>query len=338
MDARRRGPRVHPAASLPLAPLQTFHLVVRLGSFTAAAKRLGISQPAVTQQIHGLERIVGLALFDRVGRHIAATEAGLTLDTYAQRIFHLLDAARDAMDTLAGIQSGRLDVGASRTAGGYYVSDLLDRFKRRYPGVRVSLSIGNSETITARILDFSLHVGVVAGLSDNPSIVSLPLVRDPLLVVVPPRHRLGRGKAVSIDQLRGVPIILREAGSATRRLVEGAFLARGERVDPTMELESNEAIKSAVSDGIGVAFMARAAVANDLASGRLIGRPLREPLALTFSLIYHRDRAVAPAVAGLLSLLPAARGTAGRGHGKGSQGKPGKATALTRHAEGGIDA
>jgi LysR family transcriptional regulator, low CO2-responsive transcriptional regulator len=318
-------------------PLRTFHLVVRLGSFTGAAQRLGISQPAVTQQIRGLERIVGMALFDRAGRRIAATDAGLTLDTYAQRIFHLLDAAREAMETLAGVHTGRLDVGASRTAGEYYDSDLLDRFKRRYPGVRVTLSIGNSETITARILDFSLHVGVVAGPSDNPLIVSLPLVRDPLLVVLPPGHRLGRGKAVSIDQLRGAPIILREAGSTTRRLVEAAFLARGEPVAPSMELESNEAIKSAVADGIGIAFMARAAIVKDLGSGRLIGRRLREPLALTFSLVYHRDRTIAPAVAAFLSLLRPRLGTAGPRHGKGSPGRPGKATALTRHAEGGID-
>ena len=110
---------------------------------------------------------------------------------------------------------------------------------------------------------------------------------------------------ISIQDLRGYPLILREPGSATRRLIAEAFQARGLDAAPSMELESNEAIKSAVNDGIGVGILARAAIAQDLAAGRLIGRPLREPLYLDFSLVYHRDRTASPVVAAFLALLPA---------------------------------
>ncbi len=311
--ARSRAPRAGAAQQLALVPLSTFHLVARLGSVSRAAHELGISQPAVTQQIRRLERSLGLALFDRIGRRIVVTDAGRTLDTFAQRIFHLLDAAHEAMDSLTGLRTGRLDVGASRTAGAYYIAGLLDRFKQRYPGVQVSLSVGNSESILAKVLDFSLHAGLIAGPCDDPRLVSLPLIRDRLFVALPPGHALGEKRVISIQDLRGYPLILREPGSATRRLIAEAFQARGLDAAPSMELESNEAIKSAVNDGIGVGILARAAIAQDLAAGRLIGRPLREPLYLDFSLVYHRDRTASPVVAAFLALLPAP-GAQGKRH------------------------
>jgi DNA-binding transcriptional LysR family regulator len=315
---------------MPLIPLQTFHLVARLGSFSAAARQLGITQPAVTQQIGRLERDLGLALFDRLGRRVVATDAGQTLDTFAQRIFHLLDAARDAMDEVGGVQAGHLDVGASRTAGAYYIPELLDRFKQRYPGVRVSLSVGNSNTILARVLDFSLHAGLIAGPCDNPHLRSLPLIRDRMLAILPPGHPLGSRPAVTIRELHGHPMVLREPGSATRRMIEQAFQSRGLEIAPSMEMESNEAIKSAVADGIGVGIMAHAAVAQELATGRLVGRPLREPLHLDFSLIYHRDRTPSPAAAAFLELLaPAGAGRRGRAGAPGQAGLSGRGDAPT---------
>jgi len=291
---------------MPLVPLETFHLVARLQSFTEAARRLGISQPAVTQQIRRLERSLGQRLFDRAGRGITVTEPGQTLDGYAQRIFHLVDAARDAMDNLAGLRTGHLRVGASRTAGAYYIADLLDRFKALYPGVRVSLSVGNSEAILAKLLDFSLHMGLVAGPCDSPHLVSRPLIRDRLHAILPPGHRLANNRVVTARDLHQYPMIVREPGSATRRLIEQAFADRGLTVTVAMELESNEAIKSAVADRIGLGIMAHAAVAQDLSTKRLIARPLRPPIYLDFSLAYHRDRSASPVVAAFLLLLPRA--------------------------------
>ncbi len=284
-------------------PLRTFHLVVVHHSFNKAARQLGITQPAVTQQIHRLERSVGLTLFHRDGRRISLTEAGQTLQVFAQRIFQLADAARDALEGVSGLQTGHLTVGASRTAGAYYVSDLLNRFKLRYPGVLVSLSVGNSQMILAGILDFSLHAGLVAGRPEDPQLLSLPVIRDRMLVILPPGHPLARKPVLTVQDLRGSPIVLREPGSTTRELIERAFAARGATVAPAMELESNEAIKSAVADGVGVAIMAHAAVAQDVASGRLVGRPLRKSLSLDFALVYHRDRVLSPVLAAFLALL-----------------------------------
>ncbi|MGQ0570331.1 MAG: LysR substrate-binding domain-containing protein [Armatimonadota bacterium] len=292
---------------IPLVPLRTFHLVVVHQSFNKAARHLGITQPAVTQQIHRLERAIGLRLFHRDGRRLVLAEAGQTLEVFAQRIFHLADAARDALEGVSGLQTGHLKVGASRTAGAYYVSDLLDRFKKRYPGVLVSLSVGNSQTILAGILDFTLHAGLIAGRPNTPQLVPRALIRDRMLVILPPRHALARKPTLSIKDLRGFPLVLREPGSTTRELVERAFRAHGVVVDPSMELESNEAIKSAVADGIGVAIMAHAAVAQDLATGRLVGRPLRRSLHLDFTLVYHRDRVLSPVLASFLALLPKRR-------------------------------
>lgn len=299
--ARRRAGGGH---QIPFVPLRTFHAVALHGSFSRAARSLGISQPAVTQQVRRLEQSVGLRLFDRRGRRVSMTDAGRLLDTYARRILHLLDAARDAMDALAGVQTGHLVIGASRTAGAYYIAGLLDRFKRRFPMVRVSLSVGNSEAMLARVLEFDLHAAMIAGPCDHPQVVSVPLVSDPMLVVLPPGHRLSGQPAIGIPDLHRCPLITREPGSTTRRIIEQAFRAHRLEMVAAMELESNEAIKSAIEDGIGVGIMAHAAVAQELEAGRLVGRPLRTPLHLHFVLIYHRDRTRSPAVAALLDLVP----------------------------------
>ncbi len=289
---------------VPLVPLRTFHLVVVHQGLNRAARALGITQPAVTQQIRRLEGALGLRLFHRAGRRLVLTEAGQTLESFAGRIFHLVDAARDALEGASALQTGHLKIGASRTAGAYYVADLIDRFKRRYPGVKVSLSVGNSQMILAGIRDFTLHAGLIAGLPDDAQLVSRPLIRDRMVVVLPPDHRLARKSIVSILDLRGSPMILREPGSTTRHLIEQAFQAHGVTVEASMELESNEAIKSAVADGLGVAIMAQAAVAQELAAGRLAGRRLREPLSLDFALVYHGDRVFSPLLSSFLALLP----------------------------------
>lgn len=293
---------------IPLAPLRAFHLTALHQSVSRAAQQLGVTQPAVTQQIRRLEGAVGLRLFRREGRRIVTTEAGQTLAAFAQRIFQLVDAAGDALQGVAGLQTGQLSVGASRTAGSYYVAGLLDRFKRRYPGVGVSLSVANSQIIVARVADFTLHAGVVAGLPADPTLIARPFIRDRLVAVLPPAHPLGRKPTLSVADLRGQPLVLREPGSTTRRLIEQAFAARGLAAVAAMELEDNEAIKSAVRDGIGVAVMAQAAVAHDIASGRLLGRRLRGAPSLDFALVYHRDRVLSPVLAAFLALLPRWRG------------------------------
>jgi DNA-binding transcriptional LysR family regulator len=289
---------------IPLAPLRTFHLAAVHQSLSRAARHLGITQPAVTQQMRRLEQAVGLRLFHREGRRLVLTDAGVTLQTFTGRIFQLVDAAREALEGTSALQTGHLRVGASRTAGAYYVAALLDRFKRRYPGVKVSLSVGNSQMIVAGVLDFSLHAGLVAGRPDDPQLVVLPLIRDRMVVVLPPDHHLARKSALSIEDISGFPLALREPGSTTRHLIEQAFTASGLTADPSMELESNEAIKSAVADGIVVAIMAHAAVADDLATGRLVGRRLRRPIWIDFALVYHRDRILTPTLASFLALLP----------------------------------
>jgi DNA-binding transcriptional LysR family regulator len=287
--------------------MRTFHLVVQHRTLNRAARHLGVTQPAVTQQIRRLERSVGVKLFQRDGRYLALTDAGQALHVFAQRIFQLADAAGDALEGIAGLKTGHLRVGASRTAGAYYVSGLLDRFKLRYPGVRVSLTVGNSQMILGSIKDFSLHAGLIAGSPQDAAVVSWPLIRDHMLVLLPPGHALTGRRALTARDLRGSPLVLREPGSTTRELIEQAFQRAGVAVEPAMELESNEAIKSAVADGVGIAVMAQAAVADDVTAGRLVARPLRPPLRLDFALVYHRDRVPSPVLAAFLALLPEGR-------------------------------
>lgn len=167
----------------------------------------------------------------------------------------------------------------------------------------MSLSVGNSQSVLARVLDVSLDVGLVAGPCEDPRVVSVPVIRDPLLLIAAPDHPLALKPELGVEDLPGHLWIAREPGSTTRRFIEQALAACGVELQPAMELESNEAIKQAVADGIGIGILARAAVARELAAGRLVARPLRESLALEFCLVYHQDRTASPTVAAFLALV-----------------------------------
>lgn len=267
------------ADSVHLPHLETFSKAAELGSFTAAAKVLGLTQAAVSQRIQFLERVLNKSLFDRRGGRATVTPAGRTLYDYSQRIDALL---RDARRTISGYEpplTGELDIAASSVPGEHLLPNLLAEFGRKYPHFRVRASVTDSQIVTGQVERGEVSLGLVGRKLDVPHLEFRYLASDRMVLVAPPDHPLARKKAVTLNQLARVPLIVREAGSGLRHCFEKE-MDRNRRalseLRVVLELGSNEAIREAVQRGVGVAILSVYAVHKELEAGRLVALPLKE--------------------------------------------------------------
>lgn len=249
--------------------LAIFHAVAREGSVTLGAERLHISQPAVSKQLQELERSLGTPLFDRLPRGVRLTEAGELLEGYARRLFGLEAEAETALAELRGLSRGRLAVGASMTIGGYLLPDILARFHRKYPGIDVRLEIANTEEVQQRLIEGTLDVGLTEGFLEHPELEAAVFRSDAMVVIAPPGHPLLAESPVTAERLCQEPFLVREEGSGTRAVVERAFAERGLTLCAVMSLGNIEAIKRAVSAGLGVAMVSALTVGLEQEAGKL---------------------------------------------------------------------
>jgi DNA-binding transcriptional LysR family regulator len=246
--------------------LKVFRTVADNLNFRQAAEALYLTQPAVTLQIKALEEELGVPLFDRTENRVALTEAGRILLKHAKKMEALTARARQELARLVGEEEGDLSAGASTTIAQYLLPRLIGEFRRSNPKIRLSLLGANSEKIVLGILDGTLAIGLIEGPSLHRDLGEEPFVADEIVVVVPSKHDWV-GQRVETQQLLKAPLILREKGSGTRRVVEAALKAAGIPMKHThviMELDSTEAIKSAVEAGLGVGFVSRRAIQKEL--------------------------------------------------------------------------
>ena len=252
--------------------LAAFCAVVERKSFSEAAERLGVTQPAVSQQIRSLEERVGQQLLDRSGRRVEPTEAGNRLYRSAQR---LLAFERQLLEEVAGEAEGplrgQLAIGASTGPGGTVVPVLLCEFAEANPDVTIDLTISDTQTIVDRVARRELELGIVGATPRNRSVAYEPFFRDEVVLVCPPGHRFA-GKTVSLDDLRGERLIVMQEGAGVRQVIEDELREAGTRLrdlDVRLELGLQESVKSAVEAGHGVTFISRTAVEPELAGGTL---------------------------------------------------------------------
>ncbi len=289
--------------AINLGQLRVFEAVTRAGNFSRAAHQLGVTPPAVSLQIRQLEQAHGVRLFDRVRRRVRLTLAGQRLEQYARRIFALAADAERALEETRGFAGGQLRLVASATAAAYYLPPLLTRFRRRYPGVRVHLDVGNSQRVRERIAGMEGDLGLLGVETAHPDLVFELLAEDPLVVIVPPGHPWARRRRIPLAELRHQEVILREPGSASRQLIERRLQALGAGVAPSMEIASNEVIKRAVEMGNGVSLMSAAIVRREVEAGRLRALGVRdERLVRNIYLVYHRERRDSPLIHAVLAV------------------------------------
>ncbi|MCL6432208.1 MAG: LysR family transcriptional regulator [Anaerolineae bacterium] len=289
---------------MELRQLRAFERVVALGSFSRAAEELALSQPAVTAQVQGLERELGLRLLERLPRRVLLTAAGEALLPFARSMLNLEEDARRALEELKGLQAGTLRVGASPTVGAYLMPALLGELKRRHPGLRTIAEIRPTQEVAAALETHALDIGLVEAAVDSTALSIEPFGTDELVLIVPAGHPWSARRTVRPAELTGQPLIAREPGSGTRQLVEDRLRALGLEVTPTLELGAIEAIKNAVAAGLGVAFVSRLAIEPEQRLGTLAvvqveGLDLRRP----FYRLLHRQRRPSAAARAFLGVL-----------------------------------
>ncbi len=252
--------------------LAAFCAVVERKSFSQAAERLGVTQPAVSLQVRSLEKRLGRKLLDRSGRSVEPTEAGLALYRGAQRMLALEGQLLEELQTgEEGELGGTLEVGASTGPGSTVVPVLLCEFQRQNPGVAISLSISDTQTVVDRVAERELELGVVGASRRHRGVVFEPFFRDEVVLVCPPDHRFAN-RTIDLGELREEPLIVMQEGAGVRLVIEDELRRAGTRLrelHPKLELGLQESVRSAVAAGYGVTFISRAAVEADLAAGTL---------------------------------------------------------------------
>lgn len=252
--------------------LAAFCAVVERKSFSQAAERLGVTQPAVSLQIRALEERLGQRLLDRSGRRVEPTEAGRRLYRNAQRMLQLEDSLlEDVAAADAGRLGGTLEIGASTGPGAHLVPLLLCEFQKSHPALRVALSISDTQAVSERVAAREIELGVVGALRRHRSLEFEPLVKDEIVLAVPPGHSAAGG-TMTLDELQLETLIVMQEGAGVRQVVEEALRRAGLRVRglrSRLELGLQESVKSAVAGGYGVAFISRTAIEGELAAGTL---------------------------------------------------------------------
>ncbi len=252
--------------------LAVFHAVAENSSVTRAAEKLFISQPAVSKQLRELERSLGMALFHRLSTGVRLTEAGELLLGYSRQIFALETEAEAALHELHNLERGRLRVGASTTIGTYVLPPICARFGRQYPGIDLWLDIANSAAIIERLRRQEIDLALVEGSSiplENEEFIADIFLEDHLVPIASPFHPLSCLRDLNFEKLAEQPLLLREAGSGTREVLEAEFARRGAKPILKMTLGNSEAIKRAVSAGVGLSWMSKLAIENEVENGSL---------------------------------------------------------------------
>jgi DNA-binding transcriptional LysR family regulator len=255
--------------------LRIFVAVAERLSFSAAARALHLSQPAVSQQVAALERDLGTALFERTTRRVRLTAAGAALLARASTLLREHAEARRAVAAAEGRIAGELAVAASLTIGAYVLPASLAQLAASYPELRVRVTIENTEQVAESLLGGRADVGLVEGELDAPELLLHPLRDDELVVIAPAGHRFAGYDEIPLDDLLREPFVLREEGSGTRQIAEAHLLEAG--VDPAAlrvvaVLSGIDAIKATVAAGLGVSIISGSAVPDRGAGAGLLAR------------------------------------------------------------------
>ena len=295
---------VRGAVELNLHRLWIFMQVVEHQGFSAAAQKLYMSQPSVSNQVRRLEQSLRVPLIDRSGVRATPTAEGEVLAEYGKRVFLLADEAVAAVQQVSGLVNGRLLVGGSTTVATYLLPSLLARYRAAYPGIECDIFAGNNEAVQQRLLGGDIGVAVVAGAPHAGQLQAETVLEDRLVLVAPPAHPLAGRAGITPDTLHGARFLLREPGSQTRELQEQVLADWGLDAASRSDVWGPEAVKQCVSAGLGLTLISEHAVAQNLASGTLAVLPVHPaPRARPISLVRRRDRLLSPAERAFATLL-----------------------------------
>jgi len=289
---------------MELWQLEVFMAVASERSFSRAGDKLGRTQPAISSAVKLLEEELGERLFDRVGKTVRLTAAGELLGDYGRRLLRLRDEAVQAVGELRGLARGTLRLGANETTCLYVLPDVLAKFKSAHPHVQIDIQRAITRTITERVKEGGLDIGIVTLPIKEPRLETMTIHRDELSLIVGPSHRLAERKSVKMRDLEDEPFILHKVGTTTRERLIKHFGEDGVKMKVTMELASIETIKRFVSIGLGISIVPRLCIRKEIEEGALRSLVIRDArFQRKLGLIYHRERHLSQAARAFLAVI-----------------------------------
>jgi DNA-binding transcriptional LysR family regulator len=293
-----------PESSITLRRLRLVLALAEEGGVTAAAKALGMSQPALSQNLRVIEAHYGFPFLMRSGRRTVLTNPGRLVVEYARRILRLVDESERAIGDLLQLRRGRLSLGASTTPGTYLLPRVLAEFRVRHPDVDLQLRIGDTRDVERWVLAGAVDLGVIGETAEQLGLSVTPFRRDELVVVAPLSHPLSAVLRVDGEVLAAQPLIVRETGSSTRETLERALRSVGQALNVQFELGSTEAILQAVAAGLGASVVSELAVAEPAVGRRLrVRRVAGLDLSRYLAVVTHPDAEPGPAAREFVLLL-----------------------------------
>ena len=288
-----------PPVDFDLRQLEIFQKVVELGSFSKAGEAVHLAQASVSERIANLENAVGSKLLDRLGRQVVPTKLGELLYKHALSLLDMKRTVCLEIENFLGVRKGAINLGCSTIPGEYILPNVIGRFGEQFPHVTVSLTVGDSREIEARVLEGHFELGVIGSKSSSKTLISHELWRDELVLAVPASHPWASRKTVSLEDLSKEPYISRESGSGTLQMVEEYLqTAGGEGIESfhvVARFGTSTAVKEGIKAGLGVSILSSLALDTEIKTGIL--KTLRVKglrMSRRFYLIRDRRRTASP--------------------------------------------
>src|SRR3990170_8839774 len=280
-----------PRSIMDFGQVEAFLQVATHRSFSRAAEVLQLTQPSITARIQALERELGEEMFVRGGRGVRLTDAGVAFMPYVERILQALQEGRDAVDEVRNVQLGSLRLGTALTISTYVLPKILHTFCQRYPGVDVVIRTGRSEQVLSMLLSDEVQVGLVRSLT-HPEVETVHLYDDEIVLVAYPEHPFADGRRATVEEAASQPIILFDRGSSYYGLIHNFFRQASVLPNVAMELDSLEATKRMVEQGLGIALVPLVTIERELEAGTLVKVDLvdAEAIRRPISLVYRKHR------------------------------------------------
>ncbi|WNF57640.1 LysR family transcriptional regulator [Pseudomonas sp. SG20052] len=284
--------------SVSHAQLKAFHAVAIHGSFTKAAERLFLTQPAISDQVRKLEERFGVLLFHRNKRSVRLTDLGERLLSITQRLFVIEDEAQELLHDSRALQTGSLILAVDAPV---HVLPQIARFCERYPGISVKIETGNTDESLFRLFNYQADLALLGRDVSDERLISLPLRNDPMVAFVSHNHPWANRESICLADLHDTPLVLREIGSVTRQTLEEEMAQAGFSIRPAIQVEGREAAREAVVVGIGVGVVSAAEFGAD---SRVCALPITDcTRRLTETLVCLREQSSRRVVATFLEMV-----------------------------------
>ena len=274
-----------------LNQLKIFYLSSKLGSLSAAARELNITQPAVTKGIQRLQDYYEIKLVNRFGKKMVLTDAGEVLYSIAEKIFEMEKQAEESIWDFQRQKRGYIHIHASESFGAYYLPNIINPFVKMNPNIHILASVLPTEQVVSNTANLENDIGFISYPLEDKKLVIREVIEDPLEIITPSGHPLAQNSSIEPRDLEGRSIIMHEKGSATATMFEKYIKKNDLSIHIPLELSSNRAVKLAVEDGIGIGITSHRISEDEIEAGKLSAIPFSDrSMKHKYYLVHHKDK------------------------------------------------